>query len=258
MEQLAKRRISLDEARPKQFEISKRAVQEAFERVKANRGAAGVDEQSIAAFEENLKDNLYKLWNRMSSGTYFPPPLKAVPIPKKSGGVRILGIPTVTDRIAQATVKAYLEPEVEPVFLPDSYGYRPKRSAHDALAVTRERCWGYDWVLEFDIVGLFDNIDHDMLMDLVRRHAKQQWVVLYIKRWLEAPFEGAASKDPKTAGTPQGGVISPLLANLFLHYAFDSFMAKEFPSVPWARYADDGVCHCKSKKQAQYLRNRLE
>jgi group II intron reverse transcriptase/maturase len=233
-------------------------VQEAFEQVKANRGAAGVDGQSIAAFEEDLKDNLYKLWNRMSSGTWFPPPVKAIPIPKKSGGVRMLGVPTVADRVAQATVRAYLEPEVEPMFYEDSYGYRPGRSAHDALAVTRKRCWKYDWVLEFDIVGLFNNIDHDMLMELVRRNARQKWVVLYIERWLKAPFDDKGTLVPRTAGTPQGGVISPLLANLFLHYVFDSFMASEFPTIPWVRYADDGIAHCKSKQQALYLKDRLE
>jgi group II intron reverse transcriptase/maturase len=248
----------LDRTKPKPFEISKWTVAEAYEQVKANRGAAGVDGQSIAAFEENLKDNLYKLWNRMSSGTYFPPAVKAVPIPKKSGGTRVLGIPTVTDRVAQATVKAYLEPEIEPMFYPDSYGYRPNKSAHDALAATRKRCWGYDWVLEFDIVGLFDNIDHDMLMEMVRFHAKQRWVILYIERWLVAPFDVDGTLESRTSGTPQGGVISPLLANLFLHYVFDSFMATEFPSLPWARYADDGIVHCKTKKQALYLKGRLE
>jgi RNA-directed DNA polymerase len=200
MRQLDMRRTSLDKTKPKPFEISKFAVQEAFERVKVNRGAAGVDKQSIAAFEENLKDNLYKLWNRMSSGTYFPPPVKAVPIPKKSGGTRMLGVPTVADRVAQATARAYLEPELEPVFLPDSYGYRPERSAHDALAVTRERCWRHGWVLEFDIVGLFDNIDHDMLMELVERHARQKWVVLYVRRWLEAPFDEDGTLTPRATG----------------------------------------------------------
>jgi len=258
MNQLDKRRSSLERTKSKPFEISKWTVAEAFEQVKANRGAAGVDGQSLAEFEADLKDNLYKLWNRMSSGTYFPPPVKAVPIPKKSGGTRVLGVPTVADRVAQTTVKAYLEPEVEPMFHPDSYGYRPNKSAHDALAVTRERCWKYGWVLEFDIVGLFDNIDHDLLMEMVERHAKQKWVTLYIRRWLTAPFDDKGTLTPRASGTPQGGVISPLLANIFLHYVFDSFMAKEFSSLPWARYADDGVVHCVSKKQALYLKSSLE
>ena len=248
----------MEGTKSKPFEISKWTVAEAFEQVKANRGAAGVDGQSIAEFEADLKGNLYKLWNRMSSGTYFPPSVKAVPIPKKSGGTRVLGVPTVADRVAQATVKAYLEPEVEPMFLPDSYGYRPGKSAHDALAVTRKRCWEYDWVLEFDIVGLFDNIDHGLLMEMVGHHAKQKWVELYIKRWLTAPFEDRGILTPRTSGTPQGGVISPLLANIFLHYVFDSYMARESASLPWARYADDGVVHCVSKKQALYVRERLE
>ena len=252
------RRNLLERTKPKPFDISKWAVSEAFEQVKKNRGAAGIDGQSLAEFEADLKDNLYKLWNRMSSGTYFPPPVKAVPIPKKSGGTRVLGVPTVADRIAQATVRAYLEPEVEPMFYPDSYGYRPNKSAHDALAVTRKRCWKYDWALEFDIVGLFDNIDHEMLMEMVERHAKEKWVVLYIKRWLTAPFDDKGTLIERNSGTPQGGVISPLLANLFLHYVFDSYMADKFPTLPWARYADDGVIHCVSKKQALYLKGSLE
>jgi group II intron reverse transcriptase/maturase len=250
-----RRRSLLDKTKP--FEISKWIVQEAYEAIKRNRGAAGVDGQSMAAFEKDLKDNLYKLWNRLSSGTYFPPPVKAVPIPKKSGGTRILGVPTVADRIAQAVVKAYFEPCVEPLFYDDSYGYRLGKSAHDAVALTRKRCWKYDWVLEFDIKGLFDNIDHEMLMGMVKHHAQQKWVILYIQRWLVAPFDDKGKLTTKTSGTPQGGVISPVLANLFLHYVFDSYMAKEFPSIPWARYADDGVCHCVSKKQAHYLKEKL-
>ena len=248
----------MERTRSKPFEISKRTVAEAFEQVKENDGAAGVDGQSIAEFEADLKDNLYKLWNRMSSGAYFPPPVKAVPIPKKSGGSRVLGVPTVADRVAQATVRAYLEPEVEPMFYADSYGYRPGKSQHDALAATRKRCWKYGWVLEFDIVGLFDNIDHELLMEMVERHAKQGWVVLYIRRWLTAPFDNKGTLTPRTSGTPQGGVISPLLANIFLHYVFDSYMASEVPSLPWARYADDGIVHCVSKRQALFIRRKLD
>ena len=174
----------MDKTKP--YEISKHVVLEAFQRVKANRGAAGVDNESLASFEANLKNNLYKLWNRMSSGSYFPPPVKAVEIPKKTGGVRVLGVPTVADRVAQMVVKIYFEPEVEPYFHPDSYGYRPGKSAADALAVTRKRCWKYDWVLEFDIKGLFDNIDHELLMKSVRKHTDSPWVLLYIERWLKA------------------------------------------------------------------------
>ena len=195
----------------------------------------------------------------MSSGSYFPPPVKAVEIPKKSGGKRILGVPTVADRVAQMVVKIYFEPTVEPHFHPDSYGYRPGKSAADALAVTRQRCWKYDWVLEFDIKGLFDNIDHELLMKAVRKHTDCPWVILYIQRWLKAPFQmpdGTVKKRMK--GTPQGGVISPVLANLFLHYAFDVWMARNHPDKPFARYADDGVAHCRSKKEAEKLRESLQ
>jgi len=243
----------------KPFEISKWTVKEAFERVKANKGAYGIDEQSIADFEKDLKNNLYKLWNRMSSGTYFPKPVRVVEIPKKSGGTRILGIPTVEDRIAQMVAKIYFEPCVEPIFYEDSYGYRPGKSMKQALAVTRERCWRKDWVLEFDIKGLFDNIRHDYLMELVKRHAEDDWVVLYIERWLKAPFQKYdGTLIERTSGTPQGGVISPVLSNLFLHYVFDNYMAKEFPSIPWARYADDGITHCVSLQQAKYLLTKLQ
>lgn len=226
--------------------------------MRANRGAAGIDEVSIEAFDRNLKDNLYKLWNRLSSGSYFPPPVKAVPIPKRSGGERILGVPTVADRIAQAVVKDFLEPILEPCFLDDSYGYRPGKSAHDALAITRKRCWRYDWVLEFDIRGLFDNIDHELLLRALRKHTDCRWVLLYIERWLKAPFETAEGRtQAREKGTPQGGVISPLLANLFLHYVFDKWMRRNNPQNPWARYADDGLVHCRTRKEAEELRQVL-
>jgi RNA-directed DNA polymerase len=238
----------------KSFEIPKRAVWEAYKKVKANKGAAGIDEVSIVEFEKDLANNLYKLWNRMASGSYFPPPVKAVAIPKKSGGTRILGVPTVADRTAQMVVKTHVEPKVEPVFLEDSYGYRPGKSAIDAVGITRKRCWRYDWVLEFDIRGLFDNIDHDLLMRAIRKHTDCRWEILYIERWLKAPFrteEGHLVE--RTAGTPQGGVISPLLANLFLHYAFDVWMKRRYPQNPWVRYADDGLVHCRTKQEAERL-----
>lgn len=242
----------------KPFSISKNAFVKAFEIVKANKGTCGVDEQTIEIFEKDYKNNLYKLWNRMSSGTYFPKPVKAVDIPKKSGGTRMLGIPTVEDRIAQMVVKLYFEPNVEKLFYEDSYGYRPNKSAIQAIEVTRKRCWRKDWVLEFDIKRLFDNIRHDYLMEMVSRHTEEEWIKLYIQRWLVAPFQKEdGSKIERKAGTPQGGVISPVLANLFLHYAFDDFMGKEFPNIPWARYADDGITHCTTLKQAKYLQRRL-
>ena len=238
----------------KQFLIPKALVWRAYKLVKANKGAGGADQQSIYDFDKNLSKNLYKIWNRMSSGTYFPPPVKAVSIPKKNGGERILGIPTVSDRIAQMAVKLVFEPKVEPFFLPDSYGYRPNKSALDAIGVTRKRCWRKDWVLEFDIKGLFDNIDHALLMKAVGKHTSCKWVLLYIERWLKASMQMPdGSHVKRTKGTPQGGVISPILANLFLHYTFDLWMERNAPNVKWCRYADDGLLHCSSEKQAKYL-----
>lgn len=238
----------------KPFEISKKLVWQAYLEVKSNGGAAGVDKQSIEAFEQNLKNNLYRIWNRLSSGSYFPPAVKAVPIRKKSGGTRILGVPTVSDRIAQTVVKMVLEPILEPVFDEDSYGYRPGRSALDAVEVTRKRCWYYDWVVEFDIRGLFDNIRHDLLMKALRHHCDCRWVLLYIERWLKAPLrQQDGSLVARHKGTPQGAVVSPLLANLFLHYTFDAWIRRAIPGIPFCRYADDGLLHCRSRYQAQYV-----
>jgi len=240
------------------FTISKHAVARAYMAVKANAGAAGVDRQSIEDFERELKDNLYKIWNRMSSGSYFPPAVKAVAIPKRSGGERILGVPTVADRVAQTVVKEIFEPAVEPIFLPDSYGYRPNKSALQAVGVTRERCWQYDWVLEFDIKGLFDNIDHELLLRAVHKHTECRWVRLYIERWLKAPLQLAdGTVVQRTKGTPQGGVVSPILANLFMHYAFDAWMQRTFPGVPWCRYADDGLVHCRTEQEAHAIQAAL-
>jgi RNA-directed DNA polymerase len=232
---------------------------EAWKRVKANHGAAGIDKQTIELFEQNLQDNLYKLWNRMSSGCYFPPAVRTVPIPKKAGGFRNLGIPTVADRVAQMVVKLHFEPLVEPVFHPDSYGYRPNRSAHDALAVTRKRCWGYDWVLEFDIKGLFDNIPRDLMLKAVEHHTKERWIQLYIKRWLQADIVGKdGERIARNKGVPQGGVISPVLSNLFMHYAFDKWMERTFPEHPFCRYADDALAHCKTEDEAKTLLEALK
>jgi len=243
----------------KPFDISKTLVMDAFKAVKANAGSPGIDGQSIENFEKDLKDNLYKIWNRMSSGTYFPPPVKAVAIPKKSGGERILGVPTVADRIAQMVVKMTFEPCIEPVFLHDSYGYRPGKSALDAIEITRKRCWQYDWVLEWDIKGLFDNIEHELLLKAVNKHTQCKWVLLYIERWLTAPMQLAdGTLAPRLKGTPQGGVVSPCLSNLFLHYAFDAWMGRTFPGLPWCRYADDGLVHCKTEQEALAVRAALE
>jgi RNA-directed DNA polymerase len=236
----------------KPFVISKWAVWDAYEKVKANQGAAGVDGESIEEFEGDLKANLYKLWNRLSSGSYFPPPVRAVEIPKKAGGVRTLGVPTVADRVAQTVVRSYLEPDVEPIFHPDSYGYRPGRSALDALAVCRRRCQQRDWVIDIDIRAFFDSIDHDLLLKAVSKHTDRPWVLLYIKRWLVAPLQKEdGTVVQRDRGTPQGSAISPLLANLFLHYAFDAWLAREHPSVSFERYADDIVVHCATEAQAQ-------
>lgn len=246
-------------ATSKPFNIDKRQVYEAYKAVRSNGGAAGVDGQTIEQFEADLKGNLYKLWNRMSSGSYFPPPVRAVSIPKKTGGQRILGVPTVADRVAQMVVKQVIEPNLDAVFLADSYGYRLGKSALDAVGVTRERCWKYDWVLEFDIKGLFDNIDHTLLLRAVRKHVTCKWALLYIERWLKAPMvEEAGARIERSRGTPQGGVVSPILANTFLHYAFDVWIARTHPGLPWCRYADDGLLHCRSEQEAEALKAELQ
>ena len=242
----------------KSYDIPKTLIWEAWLHVKANQGAAGIDAETIERFEMKLAANLYKLWNRMSSGSYFPPPVKGVPIPKKSGGVRMLGVPTVSDRIAQTAVKMGLEPRLDPIFHGDSYGYRPGKSALEAIAITRRRCWDQDWVVEFDIRGLFDNLDHGLLMTALRKHCQEPWILLYVERWLRAPMQSVEGQlQARDKGTPQGGVVSPILANLFLHYAFDLWVTRHLPGVRFARYADDAVLHCKSRRQAEYVLNRI-
>jgi group II intron reverse transcriptase/maturase len=235
----------------KSYSIPKQLVWEAYQRVKANRGAAGVDGETLTRFEQDLKGNLYRVWNRMSSGSYFPPPVRGVEIPKENGGTRPLGIPTVADRVAQTVVKLVLEPVVEPVFHPDSYGYRPGKSALDAVGKARVRCWAADWVIDLDIKAFFDSIPHDLVERAVAHHTDLPWVRLYIARWLRAPVQHPdGSLEQRTRGTPQGGVVSPLLANLFLHYVFDAWMRRSFAHIPFERYADDGVVHCRSERQA--------
>lgn len=247
----------LSKAKP--YSISKQVVWDAFKRVKTNSGAAGVDGESIAEFEIDLKGNLYKLWNRMSSGSYFPPPVRTVEIPKDNGSKRLLGIPSVSDRIAQMVVKLYLEPEVEPYFHQDSYGYRPGKSAIEAVGVARQRCWRYDWVVDLDIKGFFDNLDHGLVMRAVRKHTDCKWILLYIERWLNAPAQMTdGTLVNRDKGTPQGGVVSPLLANLFLHYAFDEWMKCNYPNLPFERYADDAIVHCSSEKQAKQIKTLIE
>jgi len=245
------------EAKP--YNLPKQLVWEAYQRVKANRGAAGVDGESLAAFEKDLKGNLYKVWNRMSSGSYFPPPVRLVEIPKANGGKRPLGIPTVADRVAQTVVKMVLEPLVEPKFHPDSYGYRPGKSALDAVGVARKRCWDSDWVIDLDIKAFFDSLDHELMERAVAHHTDSPWVRLYIARWLRASMQKPdGTLEQRNRGTPQGGVISPLLANLFLHYAFDLWMRRMFPSICFERYADDAIVHCRSKRQAHLVLNAIQ
>jgi RNA-directed DNA polymerase len=250
--------VSESKSQVKPFEIPKSMVWEAYQRVKANKGAAGVDGQSVEQFGQDEKNNLYRLWNRMSSGSYFPPPVKAVEIPKASGGVRILGVPTVADRIAQTVVAMYLERLVEPIFHPDSYGYRPGRSALDAVARCRERCWRNDWVIDLDVRAFFDSVDHSLMLKAVRRHTDAKWVLLYVARWLKAPMrQPDGTLAARDRGTPQGSAVSPVLANLYLHYAFDMWLAREYPGVTFERYCDDAVIHCTSQAQAVNVRDAL-
>jgi RNA-directed DNA polymerase len=246
-------------AENKPFCIPKWTVLAAWAKVHDNKGAAGVDGESIEDFERKLKNNLYRIWNRMSSGSYMPPPVQRVMIPKGDGGQRPLGIPTVGDRVAQMVVKMYLEPLVEPLFHKDSYGYRPKKSALDAVGTCRKRCWRYDWVVDLDIRGFFDNIDHSLMMHAVRKHTDSPWMLLYIERWLKAPVEAEdGTLIARDRGTPQGGVISPLLANIFLHHVFDTWISREHPGCPFERYADDVVIHCSSHQEALAVKAAVE
>jgi len=248
----------------KPFDISRQEVWQAYLKVAANKGAAGVDMVGLEEFESDLKNNLYKIWNRMSSGSYFPPPVRAVEIPKTHGpGTRMLGVPAIGDRIAQTVVAARIEAAVEPEFHQDSYGYRPRRGALDAVGTCRERCWGYDWVIDLDVQKFFDTVPWDRIVAAVEANTALPWVILYVKRWLAAPVQmpdgTLAARD---RGTPQGSAVSPVLANLFMHYAFDLWLAREFPGCPFERYADDGVVHCRTKAQAEAvlaaLRDRME
>jgi RNA-directed DNA polymerase len=252
MRQLGNEDEHMTSAKP--YDISKRRVLEAYRHVRANRGAAGIDDESIEMFDADLSRNLYKLWNRMASGSYFPPPVRQVEIPKRQGGIRILGVPTVADRIAQQIVKARIEGELDKLFHPDSYGYRRHKSAAEAVAVTRERCWTYDWCVEFDIRRAFDELDWDLLRKAIRQHVKDPWTLLYIERWLTAPAVSVDGRTvQRTKGVPQGSVLGPVLMNLYMHYAFDAWMQRERPRNPFARYADDAVAHCRSESEATAL-----
>lgn len=244
----------------KSYDISKQVFVTALQKVRSKKGAAGVDGVTVEQFAADYKNNLYKLWNRMSSGSYFPAPVRMVEIPKKGkkSGTRVLGVPTVGDRVAQTVAVAYLEPLVEPGFHPDSYGYRPGRSPLDAVAACRERCFQYAWAIDLDIQGFFDNLDHGLILKAVSAHTVDKWVLLYIERWLKAPLrmpDGTlAARD---RGSPQGASISPLIANLFMHYAFDAWMAREFPHVPFERFVDDVIVHCVSEQQARRVKDAI-
>jgi RNA-directed DNA polymerase len=253
----------MNEEKTKSFAVSKQMVYNSYLKVCDKNGSAGIDKETIDMFNEDLSSNLYKVWNRMASGSYFPPPVRTVLIPKKQGGTRPLGIPTVGDRIAQGVVKDYLEPILEPLFHNNSFGYRPGRSAHDALKQCQHNCIHHSWVVDLDIKGFFDNISHDWMMKMVSYHTQEKWVLLYTERWLKAGIEQAdGSIAAREKGTPQGGVVSPLLANLYLHHAFDKWMSKYFPTNPFERYADDIIVHCNSKAEAEHLlasiRERLQ
>lgn len=247
----------IDYYETKTHPITKRMVLDAYKHVRDNRGSAGVDGQSINNYAENLSKNMYKLWNRMTSGSYMPSLVKEVLIPKKSGGYRGLGIPTVEDRIAQQVVKSYLEPKIDATFHSSSFGYRRGRSAHDALAQAHRWCKHLSWVIDMDIKGFFDNIDHDLMMKAVRHYTTEKWVLLYIERWLKAGVLKESGIVSREKGTPQGGVISPLLSNIFLHFAFDKWMEIHYPYIKFERYCDDIIVHCASLNQAEFLKSKI-
>jgi RNA-directed DNA polymerase len=259
LKQLCKEQGKMMREETKALPVSKGMVYDSYLKVIAKNGGAGIDGESISMFKKDVKGNLYKLWNRLTSGSYFPPAVRTVFIPKKAGGQRPLGIPTVSDRIAQGVVKDYLEPQMENIFHKSSFGYRPGRSAHDALAQCRANCFEYAWVIDVDIKGFFDNISHEIMLQLLSEHTQEKWVLMYIERWLKA---GVEQEDGdivgREKGTPQGGVISPLLANLYLHHAFDKWMDRENPKYPFERYADDIVIHCRSKEKAEELLLKLK
>ena len=248
----------------KSLPITPQMVEKAYLKVKSNRGSAGIDQVSLVEYQKDLFNNLYKLWNRLSSGSYFPPPVREVSISKANGGRRMLGVPTVSDRIAQQVLKDYLEPKLESTFHDNSYGYRPRRSAHQAIESVRKNVRNNAWVIDMDIQSFFDEIDHELMMKALERHFAQRWVGMYIRRWLEAPIGDRQGnrKDRCGKGTPQGGVISPLLANLYLHYTLDKWLEIHHPSVPFVRYADDVIVHCQTEQEAQQLladiRGRLQ
>lgn len=234
-------------------------VWNACKKVQKKKGGAGADAETLTKFNANLSNNLYKLWNRLSSGSYFPPQVKQVAIPKKDGSQRILGIPTISDRIAQTVLKDYLEERFEKIFLENSYGYRPNKSAHQAIAKVSSNVRLFAWVIDLDIRKFFDNINHELLLKAVRKHVSEPWAIMYIERWLSAGYLSPAGEEYyKEDGTPQGGVISPLLANLYLHYTIDLWLSKQYKNVEFVRYADDMIIHCHSKQIADNVLKALK
>ncbi len=244
----------IDYYETKAHPVTKKMVWEAYKSVRANRGSAGIDQVSLDDYEKDLKGNLYKLWNRLTSGSYFPDNVREVQIPKKSGGYRGLGIPTVSDRVAQQVVKSYLEPKVDGKFHADSYGYRRGKSAHDALETAKQRCYKYRWVIDLDIKGFFDNIDHDLMMKALKQFTNEKWMLLYVERWLKVGVVSAEGTTARTKGTPQGGVISPLLANIYLHFTFDKWMEKHNSHIVFERYCDDIIIHCRTLREAEIMK----
>jgi group II intron reverse transcriptase/maturase len=248
----------IDYYETKAHPITKKMVMDAYKEIKANGRGTGVDEVSLGDYAKGLQRNLYRLWNRLTSGSYFPLPVREKLIPKGDDDYRPLGICTVEDRIAQQVVKTYLEPKVEISFHNNSYGYRPKRNAHQAIQIAMERCRSYGWVVDLDIKSFFNTIDHELLMKAVKYYTKERWVLLYIERWLKA---GIAKEDGIMVGTPegtsQGSIVSPLLANIFLHFVFDKWMEKNYPYIPFERYCDDVIVHCKSESQATFIKSKI-
>ena len=239
--------------------ITRLMVWQAYWEVRANKGGMGIDEMSWAELDKNRVKQLYKLWNRLTSGSYLPPPVKEVSIDKKGGGKRKLGVPTILDRIAQEVVRAPLEKIVQPQFHESSFGYQKNKNCHQAVEKALHNALTHGWAIDLDIKGFFDNIDQELLLKAVRHYCKEPWILMYVKRWSEA---GIVQENGETinrlTGTPQGGVISPLLSNIFLHVVFDKWMEKEHPEKPFERYADDIVVHCKTEKQAKFVKAMIE
>ncbi|WP_345008173.1 group II intron reverse transcriptase/maturase [Snuella lapsa] len=243
----------------KSVPITKEMVWEAYLQVQRKGKSSGIDNLSMSDYDKQRHRHLYKVWNRLASGSYYPPPVLQVEIPKKNGSIRQLGIPTISDRVAQTVIRNQIEERLEIIFHPQSYGYRPKRSAHQALEQVRKNCWKHDWVIDLDIKNFFDEIDHNKLLKALGKHVEEKWVLKYIERWLKAPLQTQKGEIiARTKGTPQGGVISPLLANLFLHYTLDVWFGRVNPAIEFVRYADDIIIHCQTQNQAEYILQRIK